>query len=116
MWRNAVRMAMPCKEQHLSAAVLATQDLTGRAPVGRIDELRALHLEAAQLSQAGAADDGMDSHGYSLKEKGSVNQVGGLERDNGVKPTRILIVLSSALPTSAHTRKRRDRKSTRLNS
>src|SRR5690606_33105616 len=64
----------------------------------------------AQLSQAGAADDGMDSHGYSLKEKGSVNQVGGLERANSVKPTRILLVLSSELPASAHTRKRRRRR------
>ncbi len=68
-----MRMAVPGQEQHLTTTILAPQDFGGGPPIGRIDQLRTMQLEAGQLGQTGTAEDGMNSHGYSLRCERSVN-------------------------------------------
>ena len=62
MRRNAMRLAVPGKKQHLLAGVLAAQHRRRRRAIGRVDIQRRADAQAVQLGQAGTADNGVDSH------------------------------------------------------
>lgn len=57
-----MRLAMAGEKQHFAPGVTAPQDIGGGRPVRGIQRQRFVNRQPFQLGQAGAADNGVDSH------------------------------------------------------